>query len=648
MRRLSLLGVVLAALALTGAGPAPAEPPFRLDDRVTDRAGVLDPAATTRVADAVARLAERRGYDLFVVFVDSFDGLDGQEWADDAAERSQLGVSDVLFAVAVEDRAYGLSVAEDFPESETRVDDVQSQDVEPLLREDDWAGAAVALADGLGSGGGVPVGVLVIGGAALVGGGAYVVARRRRTSREEPATAPPTTPAPKPDGPPDEHPGVATSDLAYRASSALIAIDEAVRTSEQELAAARAHFGEEAVAGFTAALEQSRADMLAAFEVRQRLDDDEPEDEPTQRAMYAEILRACTRADDRLDAQVEAFDQLRDLEAKAPGYVAGLAERLTAVNTDLPRAEAAWTDLRARYADAATAPVAGNLDRARALLAAADTEVTQARAELTGAGPTAAVVSGRAAEDAITQARALLDGIPRRDAELAEATAKVPAARAELDQDLAEARAMGDDLAPAVARAEAAAANAQAAATGDRPDPIAALHLLDEAGAALDQALAAEKADRDRDRRAAAALEQALLTARAAVSAAEDFIATRRGAVGTRARTRLSEARRHLTLATGDDPVAGLAEAQRADSLAQEALRLARDDVAGWREPGQGSGGSGLAVDLGSLVLSGILSGAVRGAGRSGGGRGRGGGGFSPGSFGGSGTRGRRGGGGRF
>jgi hypothetical protein len=387
--------------------------------------------------------------------------------------------------------------------------------------------------------------------------------------------------------------------------------------------------------------------MLGAFEVRQRLDDDEPEDEPTQRAMYAQILRACAAADERLDTQVEAFDQLRDLEGRAPEYVAGLAERLAAVTADLPRAEAAWVALRARYADAATGPVAGNLDRARALLIAADTEVTQARTELTGAGPTAAVVSGRAAEDAITQARTLLDGIPRRDAELAEATAKVPTARAELDQDLAEAGALGPDLAPAVARAEAAASNAESVAGGDRPDPIAALRLLDEAGAALDLALAEAKADRDRDRRAAAALEQALLTARSAVSAAEDFVATRRGAVGTRARTRLSEAQRHLARAGSEDPLAGLAEAQRADSLAQEALRLARDDVAGWREPGSTGGGGGLAVDLGSLVLSGILSGAVRGAGRSGGGS-RGGGGFSPGSFGGSGTRGRRGGGGRF
>jgi hypothetical protein len=94
--------------------------------------------------------------------------------------------------------------------------------------------------------------------------------------------------------------------------------------------------------------------------------------------------------------------------------------------------------------------------------------------------------------------------------------------------------------------------------------------------------------------------------------------------------------------------MAALREAQQADSMAQEALRLAQDDVSRWSGPA-GGGGRSVGVDLGSLVLGGILSGALGGGGghRSGGGFG-GGGGRSPGSFGGSSSRGRRGGGGRF
>lgn len=196
-----------------------------------------------------------------------------------------------------------------------------------------------------------------------------------------------------------------------------------------------------------------------------------------------------------------------------------------------------------------------------------------------------------------------------------------------------------------MARAEAAVTAAEQAASAAQPDPIAALRLLAEAGSALDAGLDQARAAQDRTRRAAAALDQALLTARSAVAAAEDFIATRRGAVGTAARTRLAEAQRHLALAGGSDPVAALREAQQADALAQEALRLAQSDVSRWSAPTSGSGGSGLGIDLGSLILGGILSGGLGGSGGGGyrGGRGR-----SPGSFGGSASTGRRGGGGRF
>jgi hypothetical protein len=188
-------------------------------------------------------------------------------------------------------------------------------------------------------------------------------------------------------------------------------------------------------------------------------------------------------------------------------------------------------------------------------------------------------------------------------------------------------------------------------------DPLAALRRLDEAGTALDQALSDAHEERVAGERAAAQLDRTLIAARSGIAAASDFIATRRGAVGSDARTRLAEAQRHLDTAAGlarSAPVDALREAQQADAMAQEALRLARDDVQRWSPPSGGGGTSG--IDLGSLVLGGILLGGRSGGfgggfggGGHGGGRGGGrGGGFSPGSFGGSGTRGRRGGGGRF
>jgi hypothetical protein len=157
-----------------------------------------------------------------------------------------------------------------------------------------------------------------------------------------------------------------------------------------------------------------------------------------------------------------------------------------------------------------------------------------------------------------------------------------------------------------------------------------------------------------------------VLTARSTIAAAGDFIATRRGAVGPEARTRLAEAQRHLDVAVDqgrDDPVAALREAHQAATLAQQALDRAQDDVSRWSGGGYGGGyggpggygggygGGRRGVDLGSLVLGGILAGGSRGG--FGGGFGGGSGGFGGGggrrsgggSFGGSG---RRTGGGRF
>src|SRR5918999_1365289 len=553
VRRLSVLIAVLAVLML-GAGGAAAEPPMRLDDRVTDRAGVLGADGLAQVQAAIERLRADTGVDLFVVFVQSFDGAGGQEWADETAVGSQLGEGGALLAVAVRDRAYGVSVADGFPISESRVDDIRTEEVEPRLASGAWADAAVAMADGVRAGGGDGslVGLVVLGGAVAVGVGAYALNRRRRRAREA-ATS--ITEAPAHDVPSDEFADVPTADLAYRASAALIEVDDAVRTSEQELAAARAHFGAEAVAEFAAALEQSRAEMLQAFALRQRLDDDEPEDEGVARALQAEIVQIATAADDRLDDQVDAFDGLRSREGGAREYVAGLRTRLDGVVARLPQAEATWSALRARYAATALEPVDGDLDQARELLAAADAELAGAQQGLAGSGPApdgtatrnvaegatggpasstaTAVVAGRATEDAITQAETLLDGIVRRESELADAAARVPAARSDVELDLAEARALPREaLAPVVARAAAALAAADEAAGGPHSDPIAALRRLGEAGAALDKGIADARAAADRALRAAAALDQAMLTAQASVAAAEDFITTRRGAVG--------------------------------------------------------------------------------------------------------------------
>jgi hypothetical protein len=679
VRRLPAVLVPLAALVLLGGGPALAEPPFDVPDQVTDRAGVLvgDESA---VEAAVAELQAEEQLQLFVVYVDSFDGLDPGEWGTRTAELSGLGGNDVLFAVAVEDRLYTYNPPADFPLSDQEIEELIASDVEPELTAGDFDGAAVAFAEGLGSGGadgGSGVGTIaVVGGIAAVAGGAYLVSRSRRR-RQGP---PPTQRLERP----DPHAGVPTEQLEAQASTALLELDEAIKTSRLDLDYARLQYGQEAVAGFAEALATSEQELARAFSLRQELDDEHPEDEPTKRRMVAEMLQLTAAADARLDEQAEAFDRLRDLERTAPQALEALASRATALRGRMPAEEERFAVLQRRYPPAALAPVADNLAQARARLDAAEQAVAEARDDIAAGRSGGAVGDIRVAEDALAQTGTLLDAVARLGTDLQAAEVRVAQVRAETEEDLAEARALvaggtGSGLRPQVARAEAALTAADAAlhpADGGLPDPMAALRQLEEADIALEQALAVARDAEERTRRAAASLDQALLTARSGIAAAGDFISTRRGAVGPEARTRLAEAQRHLDLAVAQgrtDPVGALREAHLAGTLAQEALQRAQSDVAGWGGGGYGPGGFGGGygpggygggygrggVDLGSLVLGGILLGGGRaggyggpygggvGGGSFGGGGGSRGGGGRPGSFGGSRSRGRSG-GGRF
>ncbi len=661
MRRLCVVLGASALLALTGA-PALAEEPFRLDEQVVDEAGVLDDTAA--VDAALEELQAEDGVQLFVVTVDTFGDLSPGEWLQETGSLSDLGGTDALLAIAVDDRNYTFALPRNADVSASEADELAGQAVEPDFSEGDWDAGVVAFADivrtgeapGGGDGGGSAL--LAVGAIAVVGGGAYLVSRARRRRRE--SQPPPVTRLERP----DPYAGVSTEELQGRASSALLELDEAMKTSQLDLDYARVQYGPEAVVGFDQALATSKDELARAFMIRQQLDDDVSEDEPTTRQMLGEMLQLTGAAGSRLDEQAEAFAKLRDLENTAPQVLDALGPRIASLHARIPQEEERLAQLQRRFADSALAPVADNVTEARARLAAAEQEVQEARAALASTEKGSAVGDIRAAEDAVAQTTTLLDAVSRMAADLDAAGGRVAAVRAETEKDVAEARSLssggdGSGLGPQVARAEAALASADELMGADRPDPLAALRQLEEADIALEQALAVARDAQTQKRRAAAALDQAVMTARSTIAAAADFISTRRGAVGPEARTRLAEAQRRLDVAVDmgrDDPVAALREAHQATTLAQSALDRAQDDVSSWGGgyggPGGFGGGYGPGyrrggVDLGSLVLGGILLGGNRGGGGFGGGFGGGGGGFGGGGggggFGGGGT-----GGGRF
>lgn len=573
--------VALAGLAVP-ATAVPTENPDRLDDEITDTAGVLG-SREGAVADALDRLAEETEYQLFVAFVTTFGDWDAADWAEEAAIESGLGREDVLLAVAVQDRAYEISVDEAIPLTDDQLDSVAA-DVEDALRDDDWAGAAIAAADGYrqaalsggdsagASGGGfgwLPVGLAAAGVLALV----LLLRRRRPTGVPQRAAdgTPLTGPAALP-----------TRELASVAARGLVAVDDALKASEQELGFAQAQFGAELTAPFAQVVANGKQTLAQAFALRAQLDGASDTPEPHRREQLLQIVRLCEEVDAALDAQTAEFARLRDLQARAPEVLATIRQRATEVQDRLPTARAAFDQLAVRYPASALTSVAGHLEEADALLVGALANVTEGEAAV-ASDRAAAVARARLAEDAGTRAAALLDAVDRAGTDLAEAGARIDTALASLAQDLADVdRLAPDDPAVGQVATSARAAVARAQAERASGDPLAVLRSLADADAGLDAALAparerAEQLARDRAR-----LETSLGRAGSTIAATTAFVDAHRESVGAEARTRLAEAARLAAEAerTKDsDPTSALNGALAAEQLALSAEQLAQADV---------------------------------------------------------------------
>ncbi|WP_138944693.1 YgcG family protein [Plantibacter sp. M259] len=680
----SIWAFCVAVLLGAGATAAWAESPVQLGaGRVSDSAGVLSAGEVTEITTAVDDLAADHGVDLWVVYVPTFtDPSDAESWANQTAKDNNLGPNQYLLAVATEDRAYYLSGDSSGPVSGDQLTAIEQQRILPQLRDDDWAGAGVAAAEGLGAAvGGGSIGgtgggsagwltILLIVVVAVVAVVLLVVFLRRRRAANgggsvaagrQGAPVDPLTTAPIPE-------------LERLAGSALVQTDDAVRTSEEELGFATASFGEPATAAFTAALAGAKDDLSQAFALKQRLDDAEPDTEQQQRDWNLQIIRLCEHANHVLDEQAASFDELRALEKNAPAAVEELRARSAAAGPTVTAAQDTVHALQTRYTPDALITVIDNPAQATERLAFATAAISDAAARLAAGDSGEAAVGIRAAEEALDQATQLTGAVKRLQADLTTAEQHLAARLAELDGDVAAAGGQADPtgtLAAAVASTTATVAQVRGA-LGTPNNPIALLARLDAANTQIDGALQGVRTAAEQRQRAAAALGQTLQTAGAQVSAAEDFIVSRRGAVGPEARTRLAEAGRTLVQAQGladTDPTQALSLAQRANSLASQSVQLAQADLGQFQSQSAGGfggmlgGGQGQQGGNGMLgaVLGGILINSVLGGGgsRSGGGMfgggGSGGGMFgggsgrsrSAGSFGGGGTRSRRG-GGRF
>ena len=629
--------LALALLAVAAVSVS-AEPPPTLDGPVTDHAGVLDAG---EVADAIERTLDADGVQVWVLFVESTDGEPAADYAERTFEMNSMGVGDVLLLVALEERSDFIRVGGGLPEiTPDEVDAIIAGELEPRLRDSDFTGAAVATVEALGvanttaeeppaaatvvpgepepepspegDGGGGALGfllpLLAIG---AIAGGAFLIFRamRARSAGEERDRR--------------------TGKLARDANALLISTDERIRDASQEVDFVEAQYGPAEVEPLKQAVTQARQELRAAFSIRQRLDDAEPETPEAREQMLNEIVQRLSEANGALDAQTDRIQQLRDLQRDAPATLAALPDRIAAVEARIPAAEAALSGL-GRYAPSASQSVRGNVAEARKGLAGAREAVAAGSASLQAGDTARAASSTRLALEGVAGATGLLDAIDRLGASLAAAEQQLPAALREAETDLADAGELagglepGSPLATRVSAAERTLAEARAAAATMPADPAAALSKATEAHRLADEVVAAAREEAAARQRLEASAAGSIRTATAAVDRASDFIATRRRGVGRTARTRLAEADRNLADAAAleaNDPALAAQAAGRAERLANEAYRLADDDFNDWDQGGPGwgqrRGGGG---DVAGAILGGIIGGILSGGGTGGGG----------------------------
>ncbi|GHG95869.1 hypothetical protein GCM10018780_19830 [Streptomyces lanatus] len=453
----------------------------------------------------------------------------------------------------------------------------------------------------------LPVAAIVTAGV-LAG---YGFLRRRRRARER------TTPG----GAPGAGVEPPVGELDERARASLVAADDAVRVSAEELGFVAERFGVEldtaddsmrvsekevgfVAERFAAVLRDAEAELAVAFRMRWQYEGGVPEEAAARRHALAGIVGRCEEAGRLLDGQAAAFDQVRGLEE---GLGGGLGHALVVAEGRFReltgRAASATTtlaELGERHGPAAIATVAGHAEQAKDRLVFATTHLNHARQSADAGTPDRAATHLRTAESAIAQATTFITGIERLAGDLATAAAMVPAALTGGEVEIRGAREAGvrrqppSDVPPGelqarVIHADLALAGVREVLVSGRPyDPVELLRRIVRAVAPVVSG------------RAGVIPVAAEVCARGAVAGADDVVATHRAAVGGEARTRLAEARRLLT---SPAPGRELADLVAADTLARQARDLAEQDIRMHGNPVDAPDVGGLA----GAVLGGIL-----------------------------------------
>ncbi|WP_308796386.1 coiled-coil domain-containing protein [Agromyces silvae] len=421
------------------------------------------------------------------------------------------------------------------------------------------------------------------------------------------------------------------ADLAQRARAALVAADERIRVTSDELVFAEAELGPDATTGLAEALTAVRTHMGEAFRLHQLNHDEIPDTAEELRTRNARIVQLCEWGEELLDDHTAALADKIARARRAPEILASVRADASRLRERIPHARETVSRLAARYAADALAQVEANPGEAEQLLGFAEHSAGVAERRRAAGQREQANLALEASTESVRRAATLLDAVETFEVEALRAESTLGAIVDDSRGDLVVA--LKEPASPKVTAAigELQAALAALPPAGVNADPFTHLDRLREANAGLDAAIAAA---RERAARPIPPLDHvihAIDDADRQLAVARDLIAGHRGWIGADARTRLAEAERirveldHLlgraaaaTAIDEDDREQAMAMARRAAHLAGEALHLAQRDIDSARpqDPWGGGGGwgGGRPRGGGGDMMGGILGGLVIGS----------------------------------
>lgn len=426
-------------------------------------------------------------------------------------------------------------------------------------------------------------------------------------------------------------------EIGRRAQAALVATDERLRVTTDELAFAEAELGTGPTRTLAEALDAVRHHLGEAFQLHQLNHDEIPDTPEELRTRNARIAQLCEWADDLLDDRMTALAAPIARARRAPQILEQVRADAVHLRDRVPPTSESVARLAERYSPEALRQIAHNPDEAAQLVAFAEHSAGIAERRRAADQREQANLALETATEAVRRAATLLDAVETYEIEALRAESTLAAVVEDSRGDLVAAR--DAPQVPAVTGAAAALSEALDALVGSdaKADPFAELTRLRTANTALDDAIAAARERAARPIPSPEQVRNSIDDADRQLAVARDVIAGHRGWIGADARTRLAEAERirvdldrfiGSAAATGaaavpeDDREQTLGMSRRVAYLASEALRLAQRDIDSSRPPGGpgdgwgGQGGQGgrrggmgdsMGGILGGLVIGGLL-----------------------------------------